>query len=112
MNQIVNNQTQGIYLLIDNMKGAFDEENEKFYTKLFQNNQTVKTHYLALKFNEIENEFYPQINNISMKMPSAPVLFDWDSVIQVYLLFTHLTFIHSTILLSILKCKEFGLQRI
>ena len=85
MNKIANNQTQGMYLLIDEMRGVFDEENDKFYTKVFQNNQTVKTLYLGLRFNEIENDFHPQINNISMMMPPFPPLYQWDDLPKVFI---------------------------
>jgi FtsP/CotA-like multicopper oxidase with cupredoxin domain len=111
VNKIVNNQTEGIYLLIDEMKGIFDEENGMFYSKVFQNNQIVKTLYLALKFNKIEKKFYPQINGISMMMPSAPVLFDWDSISQVNIYSLYFTFIAKYLLINWIKnsiCNEFN----
>ncbi len=94
MNKFVNNHTQDMYLLIDEMRGTSDEENDKFYTNVLQSKHLVKTVYLALKFNKIGKKFYPQINNISMTTPSSPVLFDWDSISFVICLYISIKFLN------------------
>lgn len=92
------------YTKISELKSVLDEYAHTFYEKIFNNNKTVKKHYLAMEFNKINNpEFYdeklyslgmiqslqrlplytPQINNISMKMPHTPVLYEWNNMPKV-----------------------------
>ena len=73
------------------------------YEKIL-NATDVKTHYLAMEFNKINNPefndeqtyslnsmplysrnplYTPQINNISLRVPEFPVLYEWDSVPKV-----------------------------
>jgi len=98
-NKYVNNETRQNYIEIDELKAVLDDQTTKFYDKIF--NSTVKKYYLAMEFNKVDNgEFHdenlysfdytnqtkrallytPQINNISLKMPSTPVLYKWDTI--------------------------------
>lgn len=87
------------------MKSLLDNEIAAFYNKII-NATTIKKYYLAMEFNKINNPefndeklyslsmmnnsnrvplYTPQINNISMHMPSIPVLYKWDSIPKVFL---------------------------
>ncbi|CAF0713230.1 unnamed protein product [Brachionus calyciflorus] len=100
-NKHINSSNRDSFTKINEVKAILDKESYEFYTKIFDKNQTIKKYYLAMEFNKINNpEFYdeklyslskiqsfqrpplytPQINNISMKMPSIPLLYEWDSV--------------------------------
>jgi hypothetical protein len=75
----------------------------EFYQKI--NTTNVKKYYLAMEFNKINNPEYndehfyslnmingvkrqqlytPQINNISMHMPSIPLLYKWNKIPKVF----------------------------
>lgn len=103
-NKFINETNRLKYTQINELKSFKHKEIDEFYEKIFDKNQTVKKFYLAMEFNKINNpEFYdeklyslsmienlnrlplytPQINNISMKMPSVPVLYEWDSIPKV-----------------------------
>ena len=83
--------------------GQQDSDLDALYNALL-NTAVVKRHYLAMEFNKIDNPefndpvyyplsimsaygrnsiYTPQINNISMQMPSSPVLFDFNAITNV-----------------------------
>lgn len=103
-NEFITETNRFKYIQINELKSFEQKEIDEFYEKIFNKNKTVKKFYLAMEFNKINNpEFYdeklyslsmienlnrlplytPQINNISMKMPSLPVLYEWDSISKV-----------------------------
>ena len=91
-----------MYKSIDQLKGIPDKYVTDFLEKI--NTTNVKKYYLAMEFNKISNpefndEHYyslsmlnelnrqqlytPQINNISMHMPSVPLLYRWSEIPKV-----------------------------
>ena len=91
-----------MYKSIDQLKGIPDKYVTDFLEKI--NTTNVKKYYLAMEFNKISNpefndEHYyslsmlnelnrqqlytPQINNISMHMPSVPLLYRWNEIPKV-----------------------------
>jgi FtsP/CotA-like multicopper oxidase with cupredoxin domain len=105
-NKIINNKNDNIYKSIDKLKSLqYDDDNNSDYFKILNNkNKIIKKYYLSMEFNKInnpefENEKYyslnmlndtnrqllftPQINNISMHMPSIPLLYKWDTISKV-----------------------------
>ena len=101
----MNNETSSLYKSVDELRSVHSSVNDALLAKLTSNATTVKRHYLAMEFNKINNhEFYdeklyslntsigkyrrselytPQINNISMQMPSTPILYRWHTIDQV-----------------------------
>lgn len=103
-NRHINETNHFKYTQINELKSFSNKEIDDLYEKIFDKNKTVKKFYLAMEFNKINNpEFYdeklyslnmienlsrlplytPQINNISMKMPSVPILYEWNSIAKV-----------------------------
>ena len=103
-NTIINETNFHQYTSIDQMKSLLDNEIATFYNKII-NATNIKKYYLAMEFNKINNPefndeklyslsmmnnskrvplYTPQINNISMHMPSIPVLYKWDSIPKVF----------------------------
>lgn len=103
-NRHINETNHLKYTQINELNSFSNKEIDDLYEKIFDKNKTVKKFYLAMEFNKINNpEFYdeklyslnmienlsrlplytPQINNISMKMPSVPILYEWNSIAKV-----------------------------
>jgi L-ascorbate oxidase len=104
-NKIINNKNDNIYKSIDKLKSLqYDDDNSDYFKILNNKNKIIKKYYLSMEFNKInnpefENEKYyslnmlndtnrqllftPQINNISMHMPSIPLLYKWDTISKV-----------------------------
>lgn len=89
------------------MRAILDRDVLNIYSKSINSTRPVKKFYLAMEFNKINNPefqderlyslsmfdhfkrtplYTPQINNISMVMPSVPILYEWDAVPQVALI--------------------------
>lgn len=87
---------------IDQLEGISNNSTSDFYEKI--NASNIKRYYLAMDFNKINNpefnneHFYslnmvtslkrqplytPQINNISMHLPSFPLLYKWNDIPKV-----------------------------
>ena len=109
-NKIINYENNNIYKSIDKLKSLIttqyddNNNNNNDYFKMLNNSNKIKKYYLSMEFNKInnpefENEKYyslnmlndtnrqllftPQINNISMHMPSIPLLYKWDTISKV-----------------------------
>jgi hypothetical protein len=94
-----------MFVKIDEMRGVLSDAMQAFYDKI--NVTSVKRFYLALEFNKINNPefqndklyplemmpmnnrnpiYTPQINGISLHMPSTPVLYQWPKISRVCLI--------------------------
>lgn len=93
------------YVEIDDMRSDnLDADTNDMLDKITAAASNPKKFYFAMEFNQInnpefQNERYysldtlksynrtllytPQINNISMEMPSIPILYNWDKIPQV-----------------------------
>jgi hypothetical protein len=97
----INDTNRANYIQVDEMRAVLDDKAAQMYEKIFDTTRPIKKHYLAMEFNRINNPefqderlyslgmfdkfnrtplYTPQINNISMIMPSIPVLYEWDKV--------------------------------
>lgn len=106
-NTQINESNRHQFVQIDEIRAFVDLETSKLYSKIVNTSASrVKKFYLAMEFNQINNPefqderlyslgmfshfnrtplYTPQINNISMIMPSLPVLYEWHKVPKVYL---------------------------
>jgi len=103
-NKIINNENENMFTSIDKLKSMISTRSDYYLTKIKSKN--VKKYYLSMEFNKInnpefENEKYyslnmlndsnrqllftPQINNISLHMPSIPLLYKWDTISKVFI---------------------------
>ena len=94
------------FVVVDQLRSILDPETNKFLNAI--NKKNVKTFYLGMEFNKIDNAeiynqkyyplnltlslgrtpFYtPQINGISLTLPSSPILYNWNNVPKVNILF-------------------------
>lgn len=91
------------YIVVDQLKAIIDDDTQKFFEAI--NTSNVKKFYLGMDFNKIDNEeffkeeyslnftmsfgrnplYTPQINDISMHLPSTPILYHWDYIPKVIL---------------------------
>ena len=89
------------YIVVDQLKAIIDEDTQKFFETI--NTPNVKKFYLGMDFNKIDNEeffkeeyslnftmsfgrnplYTPQINDISLHLPSTPILYHWDYIPKV-----------------------------
>lgn len=88
---------------IDEMRTVQDSETRAILQKI-RSPKKLKKYYLAMEFNKINNPefederlysldllaqnnraplYTPQINNISMEMPSSPILYNWNKIPKV-----------------------------
>jgi hypothetical protein len=79
----VNKQNKNQFAEIDSMRGISDTENDEFYSEIFAKKKIVKKFYLSLNLNLFGTRFYAQINNITLKVPPTPALYNWDSLPKV-----------------------------
>lgn len=99
-NRAITPTNRDSYTSVNELKSVRNEEITNFYDKIL-NATNVKTYYLAMEFNKINNPefndersysinqirnfgrnplYTPQINNISLNPPNSPILYEWDSV--------------------------------
>lgn len=92
------------FIEMDEMRAIPDFETAQFLKKI-KTSPNPKKYYLAMEFNKInnpefQNERYyslstikeynrtllysTQINNITMEMPSTPILFNWNKIPKVF----------------------------
>lgn len=112
-NRLINETNREKFVQIDEIPAVVDREVAAIYSKIFTNTtnentttKPVRKFYLAMEFNQINNPefqderlyslgmfgqfnrtplYTPQINNISMVMPSQPALYEWNQIPQVNL---------------------------
>jgi len=82
---IVNEQNKKQFLEIDDTRGLSEIENNIFYSKIFSSKKIVKKIFLSLNLTLSGTRFYAQINNITLKIPPTPALYNWDSLPKVCL---------------------------
>ena len=111
-NRAITPTNRDSYISVNELKSVRNEEITNFYDKIL-NATNVKTYYLAMEFNKINNPefndersysinqirnfgrnplYTPQINNISLNPPNSPILYEWDSVPKVTIFFSCLKF--------------------
>lgn len=99
-NRFINSSNRNEYTTIDELRTVIDKDFEEDYNKMITA-KNVKRHYLSMEFNKINNPdfndektyplslmssygrtdlYTPQINNISLRTPNYPVLYEWDIV--------------------------------
>lgn len=99
---IITNENAHLYTTVDKLVALTDAENESFHKLI--NTTNVKKYYIGLEFSRIDNPEYndeqyyslnmmdqfkrqpvftSQINNISMHMPSTPILYKWNQISKV-----------------------------
>ena len=104
---------------IDEMRTIQDSETRAILQKI-RSPKKLKKYYLAMEFNKINNPefederlysldllaqnnraplYTPQINNISMEMPSSPILYNWNKVPKV-------TFSYNISIIHIIYCSN------
>ncbi len=102
-NKYITNATRSLYTRINELKSVPSADGEELLRLI--NTTNVKKYYLSMEFNRINNDefmdptlyplnivmqfkrtplYTPQINNISMMMPSAPVLYNWKNIERVF----------------------------
>jgi hypothetical protein len=91
-----------MYVKIDETRSVLTDSTREFYDKI--NTSNVKRFYLAMEFNKINNPefnndklyplesmaennrqplYTPQINGISLHMPTTPILYQWGKIPRV-----------------------------
>ena len=108
------------------MRTIQDSETRAILQKI-RSPKKLKKYYLAMEFNKINNPefederlysldllaqnnraplYTPQINNISMEMPSSPILYNWHKVPKVAFSSIYITnSYHNTVVIIYLRIK-------
>lgn len=99
---MLNQSNRNEFIALDTLRGGNTDFIDSFYKELLTNDTAkLKKFYFAMEFNKINNPdfndethyplsmmssfkrpniYTPQINNISFKMPSFPLLYKWNQV--------------------------------